>query len=84
MDKQQEQQEWEQEYMLLKNRLSECDEQEARHLINSFNRQITFAQKKKGDRQEVYSYWKTPYPYLGISVGILVPVTGFLLLLLLP
>lgn len=69
---------------LYKKRLSECSEQDALQLMRSFDRQITFWHKQKSNIQEARSFWKTPYPYVGIGVGIIVPVSGFMLLMLLP
>lgn len=52
--------------------------------MRSFDRQITFWHKQKLNIQEARSFWKTPYPYMGIGVGIIVPVSGFILLMLSP
>lgn len=71
-------------YAALQKRLSQCSEQDALQLMRSFDRQITFWNKQKSNIQEVRSFWKTPYPYIGIGVGIIVPVSGFMLLMLLP
>lgn len=78
------QQEQEVTYASLQKRLSECSEQDALQLMRSFDRQITFWNKQKAKTEEYRSFWKTPYPYVGIGVGIVVPVTGFALLMLLP
>ncbi|WCT57867.1 hypothetical protein PQ456_10235 [Paenibacillus kyungheensis] len=71
-------------YASLQKRLSECSEQDALQLMRSFDRQITFWNQEKSKKEEFRSFWKTPYPYVGIGVGIVVPVTGFVLLMLLP
>jgi len=71
-------------YAALQQRLSQCSEQDALQLMRSFDRQITFWHKQKSNIKEARSFWKTPYPYVGIGVGIIVPISGFMLLMLLP
>ncbi|MGG6313661.1 hypothetical protein [Paenibacillus macerans] len=58
------------------------EEEEARGLIDAFAEQANFHDFKKSEAREFKDYLKTPYPY--IAIGIALPVSAFLLVLLLP
>ncbi|MGZ7445517.1 hypothetical protein ACLD72_028725 [Paenibacillus sp. TH7-28] len=45
---------------------------------------MNFQYIKKSEAREFKDYLKTPYPYVAVLVGIALPVTAFLLILLLP
>lgn len=60
------------------------EESEAKELIHGFAEQVNFQYIKKSEAREFKDYLKTPYPYVAVLVGITLPVTAFLLILLLP
>ncbi|MCM3702344.1 hypothetical protein [Paenibacillus macerans] len=60
------------------------EESEATKLIHGFAEQVNFQYIKKSEAREFKDYLKTPYPYVAVLVGIALPVTAFLLILLLP
>ncbi|CAM4411188.1 hypothetical protein P4H94_18165 [Paenibacillus macerans] len=66
------------------NNILHCEVSEAKRLVNGFAEQVNFHYIKKSETREFKDYLKTPYPYIAILVGIAIPVTAFLLILLLP
>ncbi|MNC42406.1 hypothetical protein D3C75_912210 [compost metagenome] len=60
------------------------EEAEARKIINGISEQVELQKYINHETHEFKEYLKTPYPYIGVLVGIAIPVVGFLLFLLLP
>ncbi|MDU2240448.1 MAG: hypothetical protein E7E23_07685 [Paenibacillus sp.] len=60
------------------------EEKEAKELIDAFVQQADLQDFKKREAREFKDYLRTPYPYIAILVGIALPVSAFLFVLLLP
>ncbi|MDU4697725.1 MAG: hypothetical protein E6Y08_18120 [Paenibacillus sp.] len=71
-------------YDQLWEQLLDYEEKEARELIDAFAQQANLQDFKKREAKEFKDYLRTPYPYIAILAGIALPVSAFLLIMLLP
>ncbi|MNJ78435.1 hypothetical protein D3C77_761890 [compost metagenome] len=53
-------------------------------MIEDISKQVDFHEIRKYGAREFRSYLKTPYPYIALIVGIMVPVAMFAFIMMLP
>lgn len=66
------------------NNMLHYEEREAEMIIQNISKQVDLHDIRKYGISEFKSYLKTPYPYIALVVGTMVPVAMFLFIMMLP